>query len=78
MLGMQETLMRVRSVPKLAFLSVTDIHTYRRKTRCEAGLAASRQGARQLFTNRSFLVGFLQGLLLLSMGSTFRGLTRTV
>ena len=25
----QETLMRVRSVPKLAFLSVTDIQTYR-------------------------------------------------
>ena len=26
--SMQETLMRVRSVPKLVFLSVTDIHTY--------------------------------------------------
>ena len=38
----QETLMRVRSVRKLAFLSVTDIQTYRRKTRSEAGLVASR------------------------------------
>ena len=38
----QETLMRVRSVRKLAFLSVTDIQTYRRKTRSEAGLALRR------------------------------------